>query len=187
MKAHMVMAATLHYLGDFAKARDHAMHGVEMIHSGCVEPQTEELDEPAIACLCHEALCAWHFGELASCHGSIAEAVSLARDLGDVHGLAVALYFGAILSQMDRDPPQVERMVSELIEVSNRHGFAHFAHLGTALHGWARGMSGDIAQALPSIDDAIENLEASGGRLCIPYFLGLKAEALQLAVTDAKL
>jgi hypothetical protein len=109
------MAATLYYLGDFEKARQHAMDGVHMLHSGCVEPQTEELDEPAIACLCHEALCAWHFGESPSCHSSIAEAVSLARELGDIHGLAVALYFGAILRQMDRDPRQVERMVSELI------------------------------------------------------------------------
>ena len=104
MKAHMVMAATLYYLGDFDKAREHAMDGVHMLHSGCVEPQTEELDEPVIACFCHEALCAWHFGEIPSCYSSIAEAISLARELGDVHGLAVALYFGAILRQMDRDP-----------------------------------------------------------------------------------
>ena len=181
MKAHMAMAATLYYLGDFEKSREHAMDGVQMLHFGCVEPQTEELDEPAIACFCHEALCAWHLGEIPSSYSSIAEAISLARELGDVHGLAVALYFGAILRQMDRDPPQVERMVAELIELSNRHGFAHFSHLGTALHGWARGMSGDIAQAISCIDEAVANLEASGGMLCIPYFLGLKAEPLHLA------
>ena len=82
---------------------------------------------------------------------------------------------------MDRDPSQLEGMVSELIELSNRHGLAHFSHLGTALHGWARGISGDIAQGISCIDDAIANLEASGGILCIPYFSGLKAELLHLA------
>ena len=38
----------------------------------------------------------WHFGEIASCHATMAEAISLAKELNDMHGLAVALGYAAV-------------------------------------------------------------------------------------------
>ena len=51
---------------------------------------------PAVACLCYEALSEWHFGEIASCQATMAEAISLAKELNDMHALALALYFAAV-------------------------------------------------------------------------------------------
>jgi hypothetical protein len=63
------LAATHYYSGNFESARRYAALGIQIWRSGDVESQIEELDEPAIACLCHEGLCAWHFGGISSCHG----------------------------------------------------------------------------------------------------------------------
>jgi len=113
IKAYMALAATLYYFGNFESAREYALRGVQIWRSGGVKSQVEELDEPAIACLCHEALCAWHFGEISSCHAAMAEAISLAKDLNDIHGVAVTLYFAAILGYRERNPAEVERLASD--------------------------------------------------------------------------
>ena len=71
----------------------------------------------------------WHFGEIASCHATMAEAISLAKELNDMHALAVALHFAAFLAHYERNPAEVERLASDLIELSTRQNFAYLAGL----------------------------------------------------------
>ena len=47
---------------------------------------------PAVSILCFEALFEWHAGATIHCHATMAEAISLAMELNDMHGLAVALW-----------------------------------------------------------------------------------------------
>ena len=89
--AYSALAVTLYFLGDFETARQYAMRGVQIWRSGGVQSPVEEVNAPAVACLCYEALSEWHFGEIASCHATMAEAISLAKELNDMHALAVAL------------------------------------------------------------------------------------------------
>ena len=56
----------------------------------------------------------------------MAEAISLAKELNDMNALAVALNFAANLAQYERNPAEVERFQSDLIELSTRHNFAFF-------------------------------------------------------------
>ena len=91
MGAYRALAVTLYFLGDFETARQYAMRGVQIWRSGGVQSPVEEVDAPAVVCLCYEALSEWHFGEIASCQATMAEAISLAKELNDMHALAVAL------------------------------------------------------------------------------------------------
>ena len=86
------LAATLYYLGDFETARQYAMRGVQIWRSGGVQSPFEEVDAPACRLVCAMRRYAeWHFGEIASCQATMAEAISLAKELNDMHALAVAL------------------------------------------------------------------------------------------------
>jgi hypothetical protein len=67
-----------------------------------------------------------------------------------------------------------------LIEVSTRH-FAPWLPQGEVLRGWARSTSGDTAEGLSWIEDAIRAFRANGSILGEPFLLALKAEALFLA------
>jgi len=49
--------------------------------------------DPPVHCLVFEALSDWHFGETARCHATMAEAISLAKELNDMHALAFSLLF----------------------------------------------------------------------------------------------
>jgi hypothetical protein len=99
-------------MGDFEPARQYAMHGVQMWRSGGVQSPDEEVMSPAIICLCYDALCEWHFAQIDSSQATIAESMSLARELNDTHALALALYFAACLGRFERNLSEVERCAS---------------------------------------------------------------------------
>ena len=93
--AYRALAGTLYFLGDFESARQYAMRGVQIWRSGGVQSHAEDLDTPVVGCLCYEALSEWHLGEIASCQATMAEAISLAKELNDMNALALALHLGS--------------------------------------------------------------------------------------------
>jgi len=179
--AYRALACTLYFSGDFEAAQQYAVCGLELWHAGGAQSQPEEVSAPAVGCLCYKALSEWNLGEIASCHASMAEAISLAKELNDVHGLAAALYFAACLSHFEHNPAEVESCASNMIEVSTRENFALWLAIGAVFRGWARSASGNTAEGIPWIDDGIEDYRATGAILEVPYFLALRAEALHQA------
>ncbi len=179
--ADRALAGTLYYLGNFESARQYAKSGVQIWRSGRVKFAVEEVMAPAVACLIYEALCEWHLGEIASCHTTMAEAASLAKELNDMHALAAALWFAAILGACEHNPAEAERLASDVIELSTRQDFGNWLPGGKVLRGWARSASGSTAEGLSWIEKGIEEWRATGSTLLVPYWLALKAEALHLA------
>jgi predicted ATPase len=179
--AYRALAVTLYFLADFETARQNAMRGVQLWRAGGAESHAEFLDAPAVVCMCYEALSKWHFGEIASCQATMAEAISLATELNDMHALAVALYWSGWLAHFEGNPGEVARLASDLIELSTRQNFAFWLAGGEILRGWTRSASGDEAEGISWIDEGIEDWRATGSTLIVPYYLGLKAEALYLA------
>jgi tetratricopeptide (TPR) repeat protein len=182
LAASQVFAAIFYYLGEFDSSREYARHGVQIWRSGSVQsPVTEEIQAPVVLCLVYEAMCEWHFGELDSCHALMDEANSTAKELKDRYALAHALGWAARLAHLDRDPAEVDRLVSELIELSTRHHFLHWLAVGTIYRGWARSASSNTAEGIRWIEQGIRDYRATGSALGLPDYLARKAEALHLA------
>ena len=176
-----ILTPTLYFLGDFENARRHATRAIEIWRSGTAQPQVEEAFAPAVACLSHLALTEWHLGEIASCHASIAQAISLAKELNDMHALVLALYWAGHLAYFEDSPAEVERLASDLMERSTRQNFATWQPHARILRGWVRSASGDLTLGISWIEEGIQDYRASGAILALPYFLSLKARALHLA------
>jgi serine/threonine protein kinase/predicted ATPase len=181
MGSYRALASTLYFLGDFEPARQYAMRGIEIWRSGDVQSQVEQVIAPPVACLYLMAMSEWHLGETASSKVTMAEAISLARELNEVHGLAASLAFACFLSQFERTPAEVDSLASEMIALSTRQNFALWLAAGAALRGWARSALGNPAEGIPWIEQGIRDYRANGRMLPLPYFLGLKAEALHQA------
>jgi tetratricopeptide (TPR) repeat protein len=175
------LASTLYFLADFESARQYARQGVQLWRSGGVQPPAEEYLAPVVNCLIFWAMCEWHFGEIASCHALMDEGISLAKELKDTNALALALNFAATLAHLERDPAEVDRLASELIELSTRHNFVYWLALGAIHRGWARSVSGNTAEGIPCIEQGVRDLRATGSVLALPGYLARKAEALYLA------
>ena len=141
----------------------------------------EDFETAAVCCLCYDGLIDWHFGEMDSCQATMAEAIALAKEVNDMPGLASALHFAALLGYCKRNPADVERFASDLIELSTRHRFAHWLVLGSIFRGWARSAFGNTKEGISWIEDGIRDYRATGVIIGLPIVLGMKAEALHLA------
>jgi tetratricopeptide (TPR) repeat protein len=175
------LTLTRYFLGDFDSSRQYVMRALQIWRSGGVQSPVEEVDVMAVTCLCFEALSDWHRGKTVSSHAIVTEAISLAKELNDMHGLAVALNWAAVLCLCERDPSEVERLTSELIELSTRQNFPHWLALGNVYRGWARSVSGQTSEGISWIENGIGDDRATGSILDMPFLLALKAEALHLA------
>jgi tetratricopeptide repeat protein len=124
LAAYQVFAAIFYYLGEFESSRKYARHGIQIWRSGSVQfPVAVEIQPPVVPCLIFEAMSDWHFGEITSCHALMDEAISTAKELKDRYALAQALNYAAVLAILERNPAEVERLASDLIELSTRHNF----------------------------------------------------------------
>jgi serine/threonine protein kinase/predicted ATPase len=179
--AYNALAGTLYFLGDFEASGQNAMRGLLIWRSGNVQSHPEDVDTPIVGCLLYKAVTEWHLGEISSCQATIAEAISLAKELNDTNALALALNWAAFLAYLERNPAEAERLASDLIELSTRQNLAYFLTVAAIHRGWARSASGDIAEGISWIEQGIKDLRATGALLGMPIFLARKAEALHFA------
>src|SRR5262249_47572673 len=75
----------------------------------------------------------------------------------------------------------VADIASDLIELSTRQNFASWLAGGEVLRGWARCALGDTPEGVSWILAGIDDWQATGSMLLVPYLLALKAEGLHLA------
>jgi len=98
-----------------------------------------------------------------------------------MHSLAMALYFAVFVAHFEHNHVEVERLASDLIELSTRENFATWLSAGSIFRGWARSASGDIADGIAWIEQGIRDFRATGTINTVSFFLALKAEALHCA------
>ena len=75
----------------------------------------------------------------------------------------------------------MERLVSDLSELSTRLNFEPFLQRAAVLRGWAFTAPGNTAEGISWIEDGIGDYRATASILDMPFLLALKAEALHLA------
>jgi hypothetical protein len=94
------LAVTFYNLGDFETARQYAIRGVQIWRSGSVQSHAEDFGTPVVGCLCYQALCELHFGEIASSDATLTEAILLAKELNDMSALGFALWHAGCLAHL---------------------------------------------------------------------------------------
>jgi hypothetical protein len=180
MGAYGYLSCTLYFWGNFEAARQYAPRSLQIWRSGTVHSRVDEVIPPAVHSLCYLALTAWYLGEGASYRVTVAEAISVARQLQDMQAFVFALYWSAFLARFEGNRAEVESLSSDLIETSTRLTFATWLPHGKVLRGWARCASGSVAEGISWIEEGIRDYSSAGAILATPFFLSLKAEALHL-------
>jgi predicted ATPase len=111
----------------------------------------------------------------------IEEALALARELSEPHGLAHAFFFAAILFQLRREQRMAQEYAEAAIAVTIEHGLSLYQATSTVALGWAFIEQGLTEQAIERIRHGLAAFEATGTELLRPHFLALLAEALDKA------
>jgi predicted ATPase len=129
----------------------------------------------------HLSWALWHRGSPDQSARAADRALALGRELGHAHTLAHAFRFAGGAAVFARDVTTVSARSNDCLALASEHGFALWAALGRLLQGWADAQQGEATAGIARIRDGLAAIEATGGRLFMPLYFTLLAEALALA------
>jgi predicted ATPase len=188
LHGHWALEITFTHLGEFELALDHFQQALALY-----EPEQHREDSflyalnPGVAMPCFAAWALWIIGETEESLQRIEEALSLAHELSEPHGLAHAFFFASFLHHLRRDAAKTLEFADAVIAVSVEHGLLMYHAMATVMRGWALGEQQQEDEAIATMYGGLAALRVTGTHLVQSYFLALLAEALARAgqIADA--
>jgi predicted ATPase len=177
MRGHWAMEVTRTHQGEFSLALEHfnkalALNGSDRSSGDFF---VDALN-PGLAVRCFAGWCSWFVGQPDRALVLIQEAVALARELSEPHGLAHALVFAAVLHQLRREAVAAERCANDAMVLAGEHGLVLYGAAARIVHGWAMVGRADDAAA-EEIRQGLDAWQSTGAQLMTPHYLALLAEA----------
>jgi tetratricopeptide (TPR) repeat protein len=123
---------------------------------------------------------AWILGRADSARERIARAAAFAQDSKRPYDLAMALLFESYLYRFQREPRQAEAASTQLLSLSEEHGFSYACDLARGVIGWARAQLGYTGEGVSLIRQALAGLADRGARVGNTDVLTRLAEAQAL-------
>ena len=171
LRAHLVLAESLLYLGEFAQARTHAEQGITLY-----DPQQHRAqvfhygNDSGVGCRVCTAEALWVLGYPDQALRRSDEALTWAQELAHPFNLAFALNYAARLHQFRREPHRAHERAEAGIALSREHGFMQFLAVASMLRGWALAEQGQVAEGLAQLRQGMADLGATGAQ-SRPYAL----------------
>jgi DNA-binding winged helix-turn-helix (wHTH) protein/predicted ATPase len=179
MRAHLVMQITLMHLGDFAPALERFEKSLSLYDpERHIDDAFLYAQNPGVAMRCFAAWTLWFLGYPDQAMIRMEEALKLARELSEPHGLAHSGLFAAFLHQLRREPEMSRQYAEAVLAVSKEHGLVMYAAQATLLRGWTLTEQGRLEEGLKQMRQGFVDYNATGTELLRPQTLSLMAEAL---------
>jgi tetratricopeptide (TPR) repeat protein len=182
--AHIAQVQTRFYSGDLIGAEEQFARLSELIQTlglrqaGGITPITIGVT----------GLGAWILGRADCAHERIARAAAFARESKQPYDLAMALLFKGYLHRFQREPREAEATCTQLLSLSEEHGFVYVCDLARGIVGWARAQLGSTSEGVSLIRQALAGLAEGGARVGNTDVLTRLAEAQALdGATDVAL
>ncbi|HEU4833633.1 MAG TPA: AAA family ATPase [Pyrinomonadaceae bacterium] len=179
MRGHWALEITFTHIGNFELAVEHFEKALALY-----DPALHRDDSflyalnPGVAMPCFAAWALWFLGRTDEAVSRMGEAVALAVELAEPHGLAHAQSFASVLHQLRGDHRMVQRYVEAVSEISQAHGLVLYGAIANVMKGWTLSEQGREEEGIERMREGLAALEATATALVRPHFLGLLAEAL---------
>lgn len=178
-RGHVAVETTLMHLGEFGPAFEHFQKGVSLYNR---EQDRHEwfkyTQNPAVGMRCHGAWTLWFLGKPDRALVSMKQALTVARDLSEPHGVAHTLYFAAILHHFRREPRLTQEFAEASLDVSSEHGLVLYRASAKVLLGWALVEQGRQEEGIALMREGLAAHQATATEMARPQFLILLGEAL---------
>ena len=179
MEALFPPAVTLVFRGDFAAAHAHSARALAeyddrertLFWAGITG------EDSGVAHRCYLAVALWHLGQVDEALQRSAEAVALARQIGQPFTLAFALEHRAWLFNQARLASEARAAAEEEIAIATEQGFAYWLASATLFRADSMILQGQHREGLPLILKGIEDLRATGAGLDLTLHFGFLADA----------
>lgn len=179
MRGHWAMEITHLHMAEFPLVMEHFEKALLLY-----DPERHRDDaylyaqNPGVATRCFAAWALWFLGYPDQALERMQEALILARELSEPHGLAHALFFAAILHQLRREEGKAREYANAAITVSGEHRLVLYQALATITLGWTLIDEGRETEAIELIREGLAAHRATGAEVLCPHFLALLVSAL---------
>jgi DNA-binding winged helix-turn-helix (wHTH) protein len=177
LEAYLALGGTLFYAGQLAPARAALARGLRLRRALPSGSLAFGMPDPAIVIRAHLGYLAWLFDEEEEMRAHLAEMRREASALGDPFSLAYSHAGAATLHQFARDADAAGADADALLALCTEHGFSSFVALARYSRGWALAVGRGQERAVDEIRAGIEQWQATGPKLLVPYQLGLLCDA----------
>jgi predicted ATPase len=179
MRAHLVMEVTCMHVGEFASAMEHfdktfSLYDPER-HCDDAFLYTQD---PGVGMRCFAAWALWFLGQPDQALDRMQEALTLARELREPHGMAHALLFAAILHQLRREPRTAQEYAEAVLAVCSEHRLVMYKAQATIMRGWTLIEQGRQEEGIEQMRQGFAAYQGTDTQLLRPHFWTLLAEAL---------
>jgi hypothetical protein len=178
LEAYLALGGTFFYAGQLASAQAALARGLRLRRAPHPNSRAFGMPDPTIVIREHLGYLAWLFGEEEEMLAHLAEMRRHASSLGDPFSLAYAHAGAATLHQFARDADAVRAEADALLALCTEHGFSLFVALARYSRGWALAVGSGQERGVDEIRAGIEQWQATGAKLLVPYQLGLLGDAL---------
>jgi len=178
MRGHWAMEIIFFHLGEFTLALEHyekALSFYDPTHY--LDDAFLYVQNPGVAMRCFAAWSLWFLGQPQQALERIQEALRLARELSEPHGLAQALFFAAVLHQLRREERKAQENAEAAIAVSREHGLALYQAMSTATRGWALILQERQEEGIEQMGEGLAAHRLTGAEVILPHFLAGLVEA----------
>ena len=178
-RGHVAVETTLMHLGEFSAALEHFEQGLSFY-----DPEQDRDDwfrytqNPAVGMRCHGAWTLWFLGKHDHALVRIKQALTVARELSEPHGVAHTLYFAAVLHHFRREPRLTQEFAEASLELSIEHGLVLYQASAKVLRGWALVEQRLREEGIALMREGLAAHQATGTEMARPHFLILLGEAL---------
>src|SRR5262249_21756209 len=183
VRSHLMMEVTFMHQGEFALAMEHFEKALLLY-----DPARHRddaflyLQNPGVAIRCYAAWTLWFLGKPDQALDRIQEALTLARELSEPHGLAHVFYFAAILHTLRGEERLAQESADAAFGVSREHGLALYEAYATITQGWALIEQGLWEEGIEQMRQGFAAHQSTGARVARPRFVSLLAQALGKAL-----
>jgi predicted ATPase len=173
------MEITFLHMGNFAPAVEHFEKAFTLYDpEQHLEDAFNYAQNPGLAMRCFAAWALWFLGRSDQSLWQMQEALVLARELAEPHGLAHAHLFVGFLHQYRREERLAQVHAEAVLTIANEHGLVMYQAMATVLRGWALIYQERNEVAIEQMRHGLAALQITGTELLRPHFLGLLAEGL---------
>jgi predicted ATPase len=177
--AHKSMAASLHGMGQFCGAFEHAERAMTLLRQGARGGEAKGYaHDVGIASMGYYALSAWHRGLFAASRDAAQSALAAAEASSQTNTGAYGRHYAGVLRAAvlgDREGLNVQ--TSALLDFSKEYQLPHWIAWGTCYQGLVLVHAGDAREAIKTVRDGLKLCDDLGNKAFRPLFLSFLASA----------
>jgi predicted ATPase len=176
-EAHLMLGASLFYMGDLVSARAHLEQGIALNQRPVGRGTVFTLGaDPGARCLAWAAWTLWILGYPDQALARMNEALPPEEEVTHAFTRAWVLHFAATLHAWRGELELTQQRAEAEIALSNEQGFVRWLAGGMVRRGWALAMRGAPEEGIAQLTQGVATWPGSAGELGLTSILAQQAE-----------